>query len=93
MVSGHEAVARELPGWCVEGEHIVGTWRFPDFASAFAAATRIAFLAERADHHPDLLVSWGRLEMRVTTHGAGRMTDKDLDLARAVQAAIGPPHA
>ncbi|MEW6336719.1 MAG: 4a-hydroxytetrahydrobiopterin dehydratase [Acidobacteriota bacterium] len=86
-----ETVATDLPGWGVEGEHLVGSWLFDDFASAFAAATRIAFLAERTDHHPDLRVSWGRLEMRVTTHSAGRLTGKDVDLARAVEAAIGPP--
>lgn len=91
MVSPREVVAAELPGWRIEGEHLVGVWPFPDFASAFAAALRIAFAAERADHHPDLSVSWGRLEMRVTTHSAGRMTEKDLDLARAVEAAIGAP--
>ncbi|HVN77251.1 MAG TPA: 4a-hydroxytetrahydrobiopterin dehydratase [Thermoanaerobaculaceae bacterium] len=85
--------AVELPAWRVEGEEIVGRWRFPDFSSALAAAVRVGGLAERADHHPELRVAWGLLEVRLTTHSANGLTARDLDLASAVQAALQPPSA
>lgn len=81
----------ELPTWRLDGESIVGVWRFPDFAAALAAAVRVGALAERADHHPDLSLSWGRLEARLTTHRVGSLTDKDLALASAIQQALGRP--
>jgi len=84
-------VQEQLPGWHVEGEEIVAAWRFADFAAALAATVRVGALAERADHHPDLTLSWGRLAVRLTTHSAGRLTEKDLDLALAIQEALGPP--
>ena len=48
------------------------------------AANAIGFLAEAADHHPDLALSWGRLTVRLNTHSAGGITDKDLELARRI---------
>ena len=81
----------ELPGWKLEGEELVGRWRLPDFSSALAAAVRVGTLAERADHHPELRVAWGHLEVRLTTHKVGTLTVRDLDLAAAVQSALQPP--
>ncbi len=83
----------ELPGWQVEGEELVGRWRFPDFASALAAAVRVGALAERADHHPELRVAWGLLEARLTTHSARALTERDVELAAAIQTALQPPRA
>ena len=81
----------ELPGWTLEGEELVGCWRFPDFSSALAAAVRVGALAERVDHHPELRISWGLLEVRLTTHAVKALTERDLDLAAAIQAALQPP--
>ena len=85
--------SRELPAWQLAGEEIVGRWRFPDFSSALAAAVRVGALAERADHHPELRVAWGLLEVRLTTHAAKALTERDLDLAAAIQAALQPPRS
>jgi len=82
---------RELPGWTLEGEEIVGRWRFPAFSPALASAVRVGALAERADHHPELRVSWGALEVRLTTHATGTVTERDLDLAAAIAAELGEP--
>jgi len=82
----------ELPGWKLDGEELVGRWRLPDFSSALAAAVRVGTLAERADHHPELRGAWGLLEVRLTTHKVGALTDLDLDLAGAIQSALQPPH-
>jgi 4a-hydroxytetrahydrobiopterin dehydratase len=46
----------------------------------------IGFYAEAADHHPDLAVSWGKVEVRLSSHSAGGITDKDLELARVIEA-------
>jgi 4a-hydroxytetrahydrobiopterin dehydratase len=86
-----ERVARELPSWRIENEQLVGRWPYPDFGQPLSAAVRSGMLAERADHHPDLAVSWGRLEVRLTTHSAGELTAKDVELAGEIQRAIGPP--
>ncbi len=85
-------VGVELPGWTLEGEELVGRWRLPDFSSALAAAVRVGALAERADHHPELRVAWGLLEVRLTTHKVKTLTHRDLDLAAAIQSALQPPH-
>jgi 4a-hydroxytetrahydrobiopterin dehydratase len=84
-------VSAELPGWALEGEELVGRWRFADFAAALAAAVRIGALAERADHHPDMRIGWGRLEVRLTTHSAKALTSRDVDLAAKVAQALNPP--
>ena len=86
-------VGLELPAWGLEGEEIVGRWRFSDFSSALAAAVRAGTLAERVDHHPELRVGWGFLEVRLTTHAVKALSERDLDLAAAIQAALGPPRA
>lgn len=89
----HDRVERELPGWRIDGEELAASWRFPDFAAALAAAVHVGALAEQADHHPDLRLAWGRLDIRVTTHSAARMTVKDLKLAGRISAALGVPES
>jgi len=84
-------VAAELPHWGVEGEELVGTWHFEDFGGALAAAVSAGMLAERANHHPDLLVGWGRLVVRLTTHDAGGLTARDVELALRIEGRLGPP--
>jgi 4a-hydroxytetrahydrobiopterin dehydratase len=84
-------VASELPGWVLQGEELVGHWRFADFAAALAAAVRVGALAERADHHPDMRIGWGKLEVRLTTHSAKALTLRDVELAGKVSQALSPP--
>jgi 4a-hydroxytetrahydrobiopterin dehydratase len=86
-----QRVVAELPHWAVEGEELVGTWPFDDFAGALAAAVTVGMLAERANHHPDLVIGWGRLVVRLTSHDVGGLTGRDVDLALAIQARIGRP--
>jgi len=84
-------ISDQLPRWTVEGEELVAAWRFDDFSAALAAAVTIGMLAERANHHPDLVVGWGRLVVRLTSHDAGGLTGRDVDLALAIQARLGEP--
>ncbi|HEV7679681.1 MAG TPA: 4a-hydroxytetrahydrobiopterin dehydratase [Candidatus Dormibacteraeota bacterium] len=60
------------------------TVRFPDFAEAFAFATRVAFVAENEGHHPDILIGWGRCEVRLTTHAVNGLTRNDFIVAAKV---------
>lgn len=70
------------PGWARQGEGaLVRVWKTPDFASALAFAVRLGAVADERDHHPDILVGWGKASVLWTTHDAGGITRLDLDLA------------
>ena len=73
-------------GWTQDGGAIAKRFTFPDFAAALAFAVRVGMLAEKRDHHPDLLVAWGKATVLWTTHDAGGITQLDLDLAQATDA-------
>lgn len=68
-------------GWVREGGALVRTFETPDFASALAFAVRIGRLAETRDHHPELLIGWGKVRVLWTTHDQGGITRLDLELA------------
>jgi 4a-hydroxytetrahydrobiopterin dehydratase len=71
------------PGWARDGEALVRTFTFADFGAAVAFTVRLGFVAEKRDHHPDVLVSWGKARVLWTTHDAGGITQLDLELAEA----------
>lgn len=76
-----------LPGWRVEddGKAITCQLRFADFNAAFALITRVALLAERMDHHPEWSNVYNRVTIRLTTHDAGGVTERDITMARAIE--------
>jgi 4a-hydroxytetrahydrobiopterin dehydratase len=82
------AISSALAGldWHREGDSIVAERRFPDFAAAVAFVNVVAGLAEAADHHPDILLRYRSVTLTLTTHDAGGLTGRDVDLARAVDA-------
>ena len=59
---------------------------FGDFAAAFAFMTRVAILAEKADHHPEWSTVYNRVTILLTTHDAGGLSQRDIDLAKAIDA-------
>lgn len=73
-------------GWSVDedGRSIRRTWRFRDFAEAFAFATRVAFIAEGEEHHPDITVGWGRCQVLLTTHAVKGLTRNDFIVAAKI---------
>jgi 4a-hydroxytetrahydrobiopterin dehydratase len=86
-----DAVAALLathPDWAktTDGLGIERTFRFADFVAAFGFMTRVALLAERADHHPEWSNVYNRVTIRLTTHDAGGLSQRDVDLAAAIDA-------
>ncbi|HSC28048.1 MAG TPA: 4a-hydroxytetrahydrobiopterin dehydratase [Vicinamibacterales bacterium] len=75
-----------LPGWTRKGEAIERRLTFAGFPDAIAFATRLAFTAEAADHHPDILISYKRVTLTYSTHSAGGLTQKDFAGARQADA-------
>ncbi|MEM9737217.1 MAG: 4a-hydroxytetrahydrobiopterin dehydratase [Pseudomonadota bacterium] len=75
-------------GWALEagGKAITKTFRFADFRAAMAWMMRVGFEAEAADHHPEWSNVYNRVEVRLTTHDAGGLTDKDWSLAARMEA-------
>jgi 4a-hydroxytetrahydrobiopterin dehydratase len=72
----------ELPGWEARDGALRKSYSFDDFAGAMAYANRVAGAAEEADHHPDMLVGWGKVELAWVSHSAGGITENDVRLAR-----------
>ena len=79
-------VAKGLSGlaWDRDGDELVKVVTRKDFAGAMALVNGVALLAEGANHHPDIAISWNRVTLRLTTHSAGGLTQLDLDLAAAI---------
>ncbi|HTL44989.1 MAG TPA: 4a-hydroxytetrahydrobiopterin dehydratase [Vicinamibacterales bacterium] len=73
---------RELTGWTREGEAITRQFTFASFPDAIAFATRLAFDAEAADHHPELTIDYKRVTLRYSTHSEGGLTQNDVEGAR-----------
>lgn len=74
-----------LPGWQFEEDAIHKEYTFDDFVSAVDFVNRLTEVAEEKEHHPDLEVSWGRVVVHLSTHSEGGVTEKDLEMARAVE--------
>ncbi len=73
-------------GWARAGDQIEKEVRLSDFRAAMAFVNRVAEIAERLNHHPDISISWNRVGLSVSTHDSGGLTALDFELARAVDA-------
>ena len=76
-----------LNGWSLDGDAIRKQYTFPSFADAIAFVNRLAPEADKADHHPDILVSYKRVTLTYSTHSEGGLTAKDFAGAEAADAA------
>lgn len=80
-------LAADLPLWAlVNGTILRRQMRFEDFAAAFGFMTRVALKAEAMGHHPEWKNVWNRVEIDLTTHDLGGLSQLDLDLARFIDA-------
>jgi 4a-hydroxytetrahydrobiopterin dehydratase len=76
-------IPARLPGWrLVDGrDAIARTFTFKDFNAAFGFMARVALAAERMDHHPEWSNVWNRVDVTLSSHDAGGLTERDLKLA------------
>jgi 4a-hydroxytetrahydrobiopterin dehydratase len=71
-------------GWERHGDMLVRTWQFPSFRRALEFVTQVAGMAERLDHHPDIVLSYRTVRLELLTHSDGGLTDRDFNLAAEV---------
>jgi len=74
------------PGWEHSGDAITHTFSLPSFPAALLFAGAVGHLAERADHHPDILIRYRSVTLTLSTHSAGGLTAKDFALAAEINA-------
>ena len=73
--------------WSVDGDAIVRDLEFDDFAAALAYVNRVGEAAETENHHPDILLhGWNQVQLRLTTHSEGGLTQADVDMAQTLDA-------
>ena len=79
---------KTLPGWLPseKGDAIFKSFAFKDFAGAFGFMASIAVIAEAMNHHPEWFNVYNKVDVKLTTHDAGGLTRKDIELARAMDA-------
>jgi 4a-hydroxytetrahydrobiopterin dehydratase len=84
--SEREAARAELPLWqLVNGrDALTRAFKFADFSAAFGFMTQVALAAEKLDHHPEWLNVWNRVEITLSTHDAGGLTERDVKLAKII---------
>jgi len=76
----------DLPGWTMHQakDAITRDFAFKDFSEAFAFMARVALLAEKFDHHPEWFNVYNKVEITLTTHDAGGLSERDIKMARAI---------
>ena len=85
---------QDLPGWYYEDGWIRRVYKTDGWPTTLMLVNAIGFCSEAAYHHPDLAVTWGRVIVKLSTHSAGGITDKDFALARQIeQVALWRPPA
>lgn len=77
-----------LPTWSLEDNHLTRTYTTKSWQLSLLVANAIGYLAEAAWHHPELTLSYPRLTVRLQTHDAGGITDRDFELARRIEQAV-----
>ena len=81
-----QAALTELPGWAFADDKLTKTYKLADFRAALAFIVRIGLEAEVVNHHPELFNVYSTVTIALNTHDAGgKVTSKDVDLARAIE--------
>ena len=81
-------IHHQVPEWAhwdvMDEHHIVRSYKFPDFKSALAFVNRVGELAEQQGHHPDIFLTWGKVEIKTWTHKIDGLTESDFILAAKI---------
>jgi 4a-hydroxytetrahydrobiopterin dehydratase len=73
-------------GWDRHGDMLVRSWQFPSFRRALEFVNQVAALAEKTDHHPDIILSYRKVRLELSTHAEGGLTDLDFQVASEINA-------
>ena len=76
-----ETALKQAPGWKQRGKSIQRTFEFEDFVAAMKFVNKVAKLAEKSYHHPDVDIRWNKVTLTFSTHSEGGLTEKDFALA------------
>ncbi|MSR37005.1 MAG: 4a-hydroxytetrahydrobiopterin dehydratase [Gemmatimonadetes bacterium] len=76
---------KERSGWKREGDAIAKEFKFPAFRDAIVFVNRVAGLADDMNHHPDIDIRYDKVKLRLSSHDAGGVTERDLTLAQAIE--------
>ena len=84
--AARKGLAARLPGWTMTAgrDAIQRTFKFKDFSAAFGFMAQVALVAEKMDHHPEWTNVWNRVDVTLSTHSAGGLTELDVKLAEAM---------
>ena len=78
-------LSAQVGGWeVVDEHHITKTFKFPDFKNALDFVNKVGAVAEQEGHHPDLLLTWGRVDVKTYTHKIDGLTESDFILAAKI---------
>jgi 4a-hydroxytetrahydrobiopterin dehydratase len=78
-------VTKSLPGWDVVNEHhLHRVYKFPDFKQALDFVNKVGALAEEQQHHPDIVLGWGKVEITTYSHDVNGLTERDFKLATKI---------
>ncbi len=72
------------PDWHRKDDEIYRSFTLPSFPEAMMFAAAVGHLAQRVDHHPDILIQYKKVTLKLSTHSAGGLTEKDFNLAREI---------
>ena len=82
-----KSALRRMPAWRKRRREITRTYQFKDFVAAVEFVNRVAILAEKAWHHPDIDIRWNKVTLVLSTHSEGGLTEKDFKLAKQIDRA------
>ncbi len=87
-ISEIEEGLKTLPGWIIQDGKLTKQFELSSFPDLVSLVVKIGFVAEAADHHPDMLINYRRLTFMLSTHTLGGVSEKDLELAKQIEAAL-----
>jgi len=79
-----KAALPAIKEWKKKGASITRTFEFKDFVGAMEFVNKVARVAEKAQHHPDIDIRWNKVTLTLATHSEGGLTQKDFDLAKKI---------